>query len=177
MFLIEPKDNFVFSPLLYELAVGTASSVEVAPSYQSLLATSRVKHLRSSVESIDVDTRSVVLTNELGEKKTMNFDVLVMAVGIQPRVDAIPGAREHAIPFYTVNSAMQLKSKLKALRLKKREDKPAEVVVVGGGYGGVEVAANVAEYLGRRAGRVTILDRNSRILATSAEFNRRAAER
>lgn len=40
--LIDPKDRFVFLPLLYELAVGTASAVEVAPSYSSLLNNSKV---------------------------------------------------------------------------------------------------------------------------------------
>ena len=40
--LIDPKDRFVFLPLLYELAVGTASSVEVAPTYASLLNNSKV---------------------------------------------------------------------------------------------------------------------------------------
>lgn len=43
--LIDPKDRFVFLPLLYELAVGTASSVEVAPTYSSLLNNSKVTHL------------------------------------------------------------------------------------------------------------------------------------
>lgn len=40
--LIDPKDRFVFLPLLYELAVGSASAVEVAPTYASLLNTSKV---------------------------------------------------------------------------------------------------------------------------------------
>jgi len=40
--LLDPKDRFVFLPLLYELAVGSASAVEVAPTYDSLLYNSKV---------------------------------------------------------------------------------------------------------------------------------------
>jgi NADH:ubiquinone reductase (non-electrogenic) len=174
VYLIDPKDNFVFLPLLYELAVGTASSVEVAPRYESLLQGSKIKFLKAAVENVDFEKRVCTLVGE-DVPGSLKFDQLVVSVGIQPRTDLIPGAKENSLPFYTVNDAFNLKKELKKLKASKKEGK-LNVAVIGGGYSGVEVATNVAQSLGDRV-QVTIIDRNDMIMHTSPAHNRRVAEK
>eukprot|EP00600_Ochromonadales_sp_CCMP1393_P003004 CAMPEP_0174986270 /NCGR_PEP_ID=MMETSP0004_2-20121128/18833_1 /TAXON_ID=420556 /ORGANISM="Ochromonas sp., Strain CCMP1393" /LENGTH=422 /DNA_ID=CAMNT_0016239069 /DNA_START=187 /DNA_END=1455 /DNA_ORIENTATION=+ len=177
VYLVDPKDNFVFLPLLYELSVGTASTVEVAPRYESLLMGSKVKYLKAAVTNVDFDNKVCKLEQSGSDHvpESLEFDKLVLSVGIQPRVDLIPGAKENSLPFYTVSDAFKLKKDLKTLKASK---KPIlKVTVIGGGYSGVEVATNVAENLGADRVQVTIIDRNEKIMSTSPDHNRNAASK
>lgn len=179
--LVDPKDRFVFLPLLYELAVGTASSVEVAPRYNDLLKRTKINFVQGSVSTVNFDEKSFLVNkvnenNEaIIEQSTITFDELVIAVGIQPRVDIIPGASKHALPFSRIDDAYKLKYKLKELKESVRGF--IRVAVIGGGYSGVEVAANIAQTLGINKAAVTIIDRNKKIMSTSPPHNRETSER
>lgn len=171
--LIDPKDKFVFLPLLYELAVGSASVSEVAPQYDSLFKKSRVKFIRGSVSDINFDQNEVTLTDT--SEGSIKYDQLVMAVGAQPKVDMVPGAKENAMSFYRVEDAFELRLRLKELL---DSGKPIiRAVVLGGGYSGVEVATNIAEYVGKDKAVVSIIDRNEQILKSSPVNNRVSSEK
>ncbi|CAM9643940.1 unnamed protein product, partial [Heterosigma akashiwo] len=45
--VVDPKDKFVFLPLLYEFATDQAEVGEVAPRYADLFAGTGVRHLRA----------------------------------------------------------------------------------------------------------------------------------
>ena len=168
--LIDPKDKFVFLPLLYELAVGTASILEVAPRYSSILEDSGIKFIQDSAQLVDCEKNEVVLSGDKGVRRS--FDQIVIASGAQPRTDMIPGAREHSMPFSRVEDAYALSTRLRALQAKGGI---ARVVVIGGGYSGVEVATNVAEYLGGGC-KVSLLDRNEEVMHSSPLHNREHAK-
>lgn len=169
--LIDPKEKFVFLPLLYELAVGTASVSEVTPTYKSLLKGKKIRFLQTEVSNINVAQRSI----ETNDNRVLTFDQCIIGVGCQPRIDMIPGASQYALPFYRANDAYQMRIKLSALIATQQEF--IRVVVIGGGYSGVEVAASVAQYIGKAKAVVTIIDRNDKILHSSPLHNRNAAER
>jgi NADH dehydrogenase len=172
--LIDPKDKFVFLPLLYELAVGSASTVEVCPRYDSLLRGSNVKFVRASVTDVNFKKNELKVVNPgTDTSSVMRYDQLVLAVGAQPRLDLAPGMREHALPFYRFEDAYELKLRLRALVDSKRP--VIRVVVLGGGYSGVEVACNVAQYIGQDRAIITVVEKNSRILQNSPENNRDAS--
>jgi demethylphylloquinone reductase len=171
--LIDPKDKFVFLPLLYELAVGSASVSEVAPQYDSLFKNSRVKFIQGSVSDINFDQNEVKLSDT--SEGAIKYDQLVMAVGAQPRIDMVPGAKENAMSFYRVEDAFELRLRLKELL---DSGKPViRAVVLGGGYSGVEVATNIAEYVGKDKAVVSIIDRNEQILKSSPVNNRVSSEK
>lgn len=176
--LIEPKDRFVFLPLLYELAVKSASVVEVAPKYNDLLEGTRIKHIQGSVSRIDFenqrcDISSSNLQSESGRKQiisSITYDQLIIAAGNQPRLDIVQGARQYALPFYRLQDADVLQQRLEDLKNQKKG--LVRVTVMGAGYSGVELAVHVAQYLGKSRGLVTIVDRNDNILPSSPPFNR-----
>jgi len=168
--LVDPKENFVFLPLLYELAINTASEIEVAPKYDELLKNSNIKFMKDIVKNIDPLTKKVTYDND----KEVCYDQIVLAVGSQPRLDIVPGAKEFSIPFYGINDAYNLQGKLNQLL---KNDQIIRVVVIGGGYSGVEVATSVSEYLTKRNAVVTILDRNECVMNGSPDHNRATAEK
>ena len=57
--LIEPRDRFLFQPLLYELLSGELQSWEVAPSYRQLLSSRGICWLQDRVSGIDLDAREL----------------------------------------------------------------------------------------------------------------------
>lgn len=81
--------------------------------------------------------------------------------------------RENSLPFYRIGDAVKLKERLR--ELKYRDQKIIKVVIIGGGYTGVELAATTAEMLGRR-GAVTLLTRDKSILSNGTQYGRNVAE-
>ena len=168
--LVDSKENFVFLPLLYELAIDTASEKEVAPKYEELLKNSNIKFIQNKVNKIDPINKNVLYNSN----EEICYDQIVLAVGSQPRLDIIPGLKEFSIPFYSINDAYNLRKRLNELL---KEDQLIRVVVIGGGYSGVEVATSAAEYLGKKNAIVTIIDRNEYIMQSSPKHNRETAEK
>ena len=110
--LIEPRERFVFVPLLYELMSGELKGWEVAPDYASLLQGRGISHLQDSVSSIKLDTRSV--TTRTGQ--ALEYSQLVLATGAQPEDFGIPGVRENALNFHTLSDLQPLQERLQELR-------------------------------------------------------------
>jgi 3-phenylpropionate/trans-cinnamate dioxygenase ferredoxin reductase subunit len=106
-------------------------------------------HLQSRVTSIDRKARHVLLAGGL----SIPYDTLVLATGSVPRRLPVPGA-DHAQVHYLsrYGEARTLREAL----LSATE----EVVVIGGGFIGLEVAASARE-LGRR---VSVIELSSRCL-------------
>lgn len=167
--LVDQRDRFLFSPMLYELLTGELQTWEIAPPYEELLAATSVRFHQAGVERLNLSEHQVTLSD--GE--TLTYDRLVLAMGGETPMDIVPGAADHAIPFRTIEDAYRLEESLRALE-SSNADK-IRVAIVGGGYSGVELACKLAERLGDR-GRLRIIERSEEILQTSPEFNREAAQ-
>ena len=166
--LIDKSDRFLFSPLLYELITEEMQSWEIAPPFAELLANTGVIFQQGSVTRIDVEGKQVTL----GDDTTISYDKLVISTGGRTPVDIVPGAKEHALPFRSLNDAYRLQEKLRLLE--EADLDRIRVAVVGGGYSGVELACKLADRLGDQ-GRIRIIDRGTQILNDSLEFNRETA--
>ncbi|MEO1672753.1 MAG: NAD(P)/FAD-dependent oxidoreductase [Cyanobacteria bacterium J06631_2] len=166
--LIDKSDRFLFSPLLYELITEELQSWEIAPPFAELLANTGVVFQQGSVTDINLEGKQVTL--EGGTE--ISYDKLVLSTGGKTPVDLVPGAKEYALPFRSLNDAYSLQEEL---RLLEEADKDRiRVAVVGGGYSGVELACKLADRLGEK-GRIRIIDRGAKILKDSSEFNRETA--
>ena len=185
IYVFDPKEKFVFLPLLYELAFGYAALTEVSPMYDQLLADTNIKFIQSNVMNVDPNSRTITYSDteptgeQSNEVKTMQYDQCVLAMGTQPRVTMIPGAQAHAIPFSRATDVYELQTKLRGLIEEGSYDTEIKVNVIGAGYSGVEVAANAAEYIKKmdRIPVVSIVDRNAEIMHTSPPFNQASAKK
>jgi NADPH-dependent 2,4-dienoyl-CoA reductase/sulfur reductase-like enzyme len=111
--------------------------------------------IRSSTEviSIDADAQTVTFVKD-GVEGTVHYDELVLSPGAKPIIPVIEGI--HTIPHFELRNIPHLD---KIMALIKDKD-PKRVVVVGGGYIGLEVAEN----LHKRGIHVSIIEKGKAIL-------------
>ena len=168
--LVEPKDRFLFTPLLYELLTGELQRWEIAPFYHKLLHNKNIYFCQQSVQDVELKMRQVKLEN--GQKLT--YDYLVLAVGNQTRYADIPGVVEHTLKFRTLADAELLHEKLRLLEATQRQH--LRLAVIGGGPSGVELACKLADRLGRR-GQVSLVERGAEILKPYSRGVQAAAQK
>ena len=167
--LIEPRDRFVFVPLLYELMSGELKGWEVAPDYASLLQGRGISHLQDRVSSVDLDARSI--TTASGH--ALQYSQLVLATGAQPENFGIPGVRDNALNFHTLSDLQPLQERLQELR--RRPSDTSSLVIAGAGATGVELACKLVDLL-NGAATVQLVELGDQILPRSKAFNREQAE-
>lgn len=166
--LVDKSDRFLFSPLLYELITEEMQSWEIAPPFAELLANTGIVFQQGSVTNIDVEAKQVTLQDDT----KIDYDKLVLSTGGRTPVDLVPGAKEYALPFRSLNDAYRLQEQLRLLEAANLDR--IRVAIVGGGYSGVELACKLADRLGEK-GRIRIIERGTQILGDSSEFNRQTA--
>ncbi|MCX7795199.1 MAG: FAD-dependent oxidoreductase [bacterium] len=88
-------------------------------------------HLNSPVEKISCDEKKIFLSNE----KTYSYDILVLSNGAKPSLPPIEGADN--VGVFTIRWLDDV------LNLKERIKRFEEVVVIGGGLLGLEIASAI----------------------------------
>ena len=141
--LVDRNPYQLFSPLLYQVA--TASLPEDDIAFPVRTAYREVQFVRGDVTNVDVSAKEIMLANG----KTISFDDLIIAVGSEGATFGIPGIAEHAFQMKSVSDAREIRRSL--LRTYEGVEDgllPLEslnVVIVGGGPTGVELAGAVSE--------------------------------
>jgi NADH dehydrogenase len=167
--LIEPRERFLFLPLLYELLSGELRSWEVAPRYDTLLAGKGVAWLRDRVDRIEADGHRL----HTAGGRSLSFSQLVIATGASTAHFGIPGVREHAIGFRSLADVERLQALVQQLR---RSQRPLQrLAVVGAGASGVEVACKLADLVGGWAS-IELIEQGPTLLPQSRAFNREQAQ-
>jgi len=62
--VVDPKDKFVFLPLLYEFATDQADLAEIAPSFSEIFAKTSIKFVQDKAISVDTEGKVVQLEKE-----------------------------------------------------------------------------------------------------------------
>ena len=167
--LIEPRSRFVFLPFLYELLSEELESWEVAPSYRSLLASKGVVLINGSVEHVDLEEKLVITSS----KEVINYAQLVISTGSQTDALGVDGVDDHALFFHKYEDVGIVKSLIKRLNMNEVPNK--NIVVVGGGPTGVELACKVADLLGDHCS-VHLIELQDRVLKNGKSFNQEQIE-
>jgi len=153
--LINRENYFVFQPLLPEVVSGNVGILDTVSSLRSLLRRTRI-YVRE-VERIDLQEKRVILAAGLyPHSVSVPYDHLVLALGNVTDFRGLPGLHEHALPFKNVADAIHLRNHLlHVLEEASIEQDPEPrrelltFVVAGGGFSGVEVAAEINDFLRR----------------------------
>ena len=176
--LIDKRERFVFLPLLYELCVGDATIEEVAPTYSYLLEGTGVEFIQADV--CDIDKQKQVVYSASGEEEICKYDSIILATGNEASFFGVPGAEKFAQAFYTIEDCYELRKKLSYFDARDSDfEKPLEVVVVGAGYSGVELALNIGERLCKSDDmhvNTYLVHRGNEILPSASDFNRQSSE-
>lgn len=182
--LVDRADYHQFQPLLYQVATSQLPAEDIARPLRTIFAAEpSVEVVVQGVERVSFADRSLTLD----DGRTLTAEHLVVAAGARPNFFGVPGAEEHAFPLYSVADAERLRRHHQALVSGtgpgESDDEPRvlDVVVVGAGPTGVEVAGALAELVtalrahGRLTGEASVhlVDRGSAVLG---QFSPRAQE-
>jgi len=155
--VVNPTDYFLYLPLLPEVAAGILDPRAVAAPLAA--AGRRVRHILGAVTDIDTGGRQLTATDPEGNRRTVAYDQLVIALGSVNKLLPIPGVADHAHGFRSLAEAMYLRDHLlRQIELadlsadRAERDSRCTFVVVGAGYTGTEVAAQL-QLLSRVAAR------------------------
>jgi NADH dehydrogenase FAD-containing subunit len=111
----------------------------------------------------------------LASGSTIHYDWLVVSLGAAADPRGVPGVRENARPFVSLEDAEFVAQQLAAYEARAALGQaPATVAIVGAGYAGVELAAVVGERLKGKA-RVVLLTPGAEILEAAPAGQREAA--
>ncbi len=146
--LVDRNNYHMFQPLLYQVATAGLEPDEIVHPVRDLIRTRRnISFYLGTVVSIDKEARKV----HFQEGPPLSYDYLILAAGSMTNYFGIPGAEEYAFPMKTVPAALHIRNYVLSRfeRAERQDGRAAEgslnVVIVGGGPTGVELAGQFAE--------------------------------
>ncbi|MBN8677303.1 MAG: NAD(P)/FAD-dependent oxidoreductase [Chitinophagales bacterium] len=146
--LIDKNNYHQFQPLFYQVAMAGLEPSSIVFPFRKVfqhqknvfVRLARVSAIRADVQEIDT---------EIG---ALHYDYLVLAMGADTNWFGNDQIRQHAIPMKSVSEALYLRNSIfedyeRAVTANDYEDRQRylDIVVVGGGATGVEVAGSLAE--------------------------------
>ncbi|KRP98209.1 NADH dehydrogenase [Bradyrhizobium yuanmingense] len=146
-----------------------ADLAEVALPLPQLLDPIGVSHGLGEVEAVDPARREISLVTSAGAE-TLHYDRLVLALGSAVMRPDIPGLAAHAFDVDTYAAALRLEDHLVSLGRSAPSPGRSTVVVVGAGFTGIEVAAEMPDRLARAgitgSRRIILVDPNPSVGAS-----------
>ena len=147
--VIIDKNNFhQFPPLIYQIASAGIDPSSISFPFRQIFRKRKDFYFRMA-EARMVDTEKKILQTSIGK---IDYDYLVMAAGATTNFFGNKNIEEWAIPMKTVSEAMGLRNALlsnleRALTCASENERQEllNVVIVGGGATGVEIAGALSE--------------------------------
>ena len=151
--LVNTENYFVYQPMLPEVISGSISTTDVVSPIKRLCPRTRL--IMREVEKIDLDRKVVTVSRGFRPRRLeLPYDYLVIALGTVTNFYGMPGMVEHAMPFRTLSHALMLRNHvIHALEEadvetdKELRRKLLTFVVAGGGFSGVEVIAELNDFV------------------------------
>ena len=156
--LVDSRPFHIWKPSLHEAAAGTLDIHQEGLSYLMLAHMNGFSFAQGRLLSVDRARRQIVVDavndsqgQEVLPRRDLGYDTLVLALGSTSNFFNTPGAAEHAVTLDTTENAEQFRlTMLKAMAqvdLAKVRNPSArlDLVIVGGGATGVELAVELTE--------------------------------
>lgn len=146
--LLDKNNYHQFQPLFYQVAMAGLEPSSISFPLRKIFQSSKNLHIRVTEVNKVCSDRKVIDTN-LGE---IQYDELVIATGADTNYYGMKEIEKRAIPMKSVSEALALRNRIlqnfeDALTTENPQERIAlmNVVVVGGGPTGVELAGTLAE--------------------------------
>jgi NADH:ubiquinone reductase (H+-translocating) len=147
--LVGERNYFLFTPLLHEVATGSINPENIVEPIRKVLGHCISDFYLGRAERVNLDEK-IVKVGDL----TLPYDYLVLAPGAETNFFGTPGASEHALTLKTIEDAIKIKNKIiEQLSLAVHVDsgvkrkKMLTFTIVGGGPTGIELAAEMQEFI------------------------------
>lgn len=145
--VVSPTPTLVVRPRLYEAVIENMD-----PGLGALFAAVGVRHLAARIEAIHSADHTLEILASDGTRSRLGYDKFVLAAGSTLFQPPVPGLAEFAFNVDQLADARALDAHLASLA--QRQDTPARntVVIAGGGFTGIEAAAEMPDRLRKMLG-------------------------
>ncbi|WP_460957184.1 NAD(P)/FAD-dependent oxidoreductase [Parasphingorhabdus pacifica] len=148
--VVDPQPHMTYQPFLPEAAAGSVEPRHVVAPLRRVLKRCHV--ITASVTEIKHADKAVTIENPQTGPETLEYDVLVVALGSVPRLLPIPGLAEQGVSLKTVGEAIYLRNHVLAkMDAAANTDDPElrkrllTFTFVGGGFAGAEALAELED--------------------------------
>ncbi len=149
--LVNDANFMLYTPLLPGAAGATLDPRHVVVPLRRMLRRTELRLGR--VIGADPEHNQLHVQPLVGDRLTLQYDHLIVALGSISRIPAVPGLVEHAIGFKSISEAIALRNQvLRCLDIAETLDDEAEMreylgfVFVGAGYAGLEGLAELQDF-------------------------------
>ena len=150
--VISSENHMVFTPMLAEVAGRSLSGFDVVTPGRQIAP--RATWLTASVTSVDLKKNEVEYNRPDGTIATLPYTHLILTCGSEVNLDVVPGMAAHAYTLRSEGDAMVLGNEVIG-RFEQAAVEPEEderqrlltVVVVGGGFTGVEAGGHLFDLM------------------------------
>ncbi len=146
--MVDPLPYMTYQPFLPEVAAGSIEARHSVVAHRRHLKRTHV--VTAKVTGIDHANKVATITPPLGDPYEFAYDHIVVTAGAVSRTFPIPGIADNAIGLKTIEEAVAIRDRLmsnfdKAASIPAgpERDRLLSVVVVGGGFAGIEVFAEL----------------------------------
>ena len=151
--LVNRENYWVYQPMLSEVISGSIGLANVVSPIRRLCP--RTNLVTREIEDIDLVNKVVTVSPGFRPRQLhLHYDYLVIALGNVTNFYGMPGMLENAMPFKTLADAMVLRNHvIRTLEEADVEEDPElrrkllTFVVGGGGFSGVEVIAELNDFV------------------------------
>lgn len=164
--IVDPLPYMTYQPFLPEVVAGSIEARHAVVSLRRHLKRTNV--VIAKVTKIDHATKTATITPTDGKPYQFQYDHVVVTAGAVSRTFPIPGVADEAIGLKTIEEAVEIRNRIldnfdRAANLPAgpERDRLLTFVVVGGGFAGIEVFAemrSLASYLLRYYPQLTFDD-------------------
>ncbi|WP_435813874.1 NAD(P)/FAD-dependent oxidoreductase [Clavibacter nebraskensis] len=146
--MVDPLPYMTYQPFLPEVVSGSIEPRHAVVSQRRHLRTTNV--VTAKVTGIDHASKTATITPPVGEPYEFAYDIIVVTAGSVSRTFPIPGVADEAIGLKTIEEAVAIRDRIFAnfdraatLPAGPERDRLLTFVVVGGGFAGIEVFAEM----------------------------------
>lgn len=172
------KDNyFLFTPMLHEVATGGLNRHNIVEPIREILKADNFEFIKCAVKEINFNKKLIITS-----LCDLTYDYLVIALGSSTNFYDVQDARKYCLDLKDLHTASSVRNRIInsleiASKLYKKENvkKYLTFIVVGGGPTGVELSAEISEFvkqmlkdnykhLGKNNFKIYLIQRGDRIM-------------
>jgi NADH dehydrogenase len=164
--LIDKKAAFEFIPMLPDILGGWLSGQSIQTRFEQFAKKLNFTFIQGDIKKVNLPEKSIMV-----EGKKLGYEFLVLATGLDSNFFGNESAKNNCHRLKEVKNALDAK---REIILRGVSKKSVNVVVIGAGYTGLEVATNARLLMDnyRVNGKVTLVEKAERILPMMPDWLR-----